>query len=296
MFRRIGSITIKTLTICMVSCAVVCNCCAQTAEEDALRKGVDFIRHDKFDEAIAAFNDVIAINPQSTSAYYNLGSAHDRKGDPNKAILNFSKAIEIDPTLADAYYNRGFAYYKKGSFDNAIADYAKVIELSPGAADAYYSLGLVYAQKGDQNKAIDAYTKAIKARPNFALAYDARAVAYVTKKNYLGAMADVNKAQALGFRSRPLKRRAAALAGGERGSANLSGSGSQEGGAAPAPVLVTAGVIFLLVSLLHLLRLIFKIKVMVGNFMVPLWFSAVGFIAPLLLAFWVFTVYITTYL
>ena len=286
MVKKIGPISISVLTIFMLSLAV-CNGHAQTTEDESMKKGVDLVRHDKFDEAIAEFNNVISVNPKLTSAHYNLGFAYDKKGDLDKAILNFSKAIELDPTLVDAYYNRGSDYYKKGSFDNAIADYNKVIELSPDSADAYYGLGLAYAQKGDLNKAIGEYTKAIKARPNFALAYDARAVAYVTKKNYMGAMADVNKAQALGFRSRPLKRVAADIVKIEKVPAQLPDNTSKQVMPVHALAMTTAGIIFILASLLHLLRAIFRVKVTAGNITIPVWFSAVAFIFTLLMAIWI---------
>ena len=116
MLRLKGAATIGVLTIMILS-LTVCNGYAQPAEEEGMKKGADLIRHDKFDEAIAEFNKVIAADPKSAAAYYNLGFAYDKKGDLPKAISYFSKAIEIDPTLADAYYNRGFVYYKKGAFD-----------------------------------------------------------------------------------------------------------------------------------------------------------------------------------
>jgi len=266
--------------------AAFCNGYAQTAEEETLKKGVDLIRHDKFDEAIAEFDKVIAANPKSASGYYNLGFAYDKKGDLEKAISNFSKAIEIDLALTDAYYNRGFAYYKKGAFDSAIADYNKVIEISPGSADAYYGLGLVYSKKGDSEKAISEYTKAIKARTNFALAYDARAVEYVAKKNYLAALADVNKAKSLGFRSRPLKRTSAGLTGAGETSAGPADNGSTQVRKTPPPALITAGIIFLIVCFLHLLRLVFRVKVTIGKFAIPLWASAIGAVILLLLSLW----------
>lgn len=52
--------------------------------------------------------------------------------------------------------------------------------------------------------------------------------------------------------------------------------------------LLVAGVIFLAVSAMHLLRFILKIELKVGAFIVPLWLSLVGFIVPLLLAIWMF--------
>ena len=285
MLRRIGIIMIVALIVILSPLAVY-NSYGQTTEEEILRKGVDLTRHDKFDEAIVEFNKIIDADPKSANAYYNLGYAYDKKGDLANSISNFSKAIEIDPTLTDAYYNRGFAYYKKGNFDSAIADYSKAIEISPDSADAYYGLGLVYSQKGDLDKAISEYTQAIKVRSNFALAYDARAVAYVTKKNYLLALADVNKAQSLGFRSRPLK----GMSRGSLANVEVVKAASNE----PAQdrhtqtVLKIVGIIFLAVSFLHLLRLVFNIKVTIGKFMVPIWFSAVGSIVLLFISLWVF--------
>ena len=274
------------LTIIILS-LIVCNGYTQTAEDESIKKGTDLIRHDKFDEAIIEFNKVITVNPKSAAAYYNLGFAYDKKGDLSNAISYFNKAIEIDATLADAYYNRGSAYYKKGNFDNAITDYNKVIEISPASADAHYGLGLAYSKKGDQDKAISEYTAAIKTRPDFTLAYDARAVVYVMKKNYIGAMADVNKAQSLGFRSRRIKRSGTGLTNAGEISTSLPVSESTKGRQAKT-ALMTAGAIFLLVGFLHLLRLLFRVKLMVGKFTIPVWLSAIVFLILLFFSAWMF--------
>lgn len=52
--------------------------------------------------------------------------------------------------------------------------------------------------------------------------------------------------------------------------------------------LVTAGIIFLIISILHLLRVLFKIEVRIGNHITPVWFSLLGFLFPLLLSLWMF--------
>lgn len=53
--------------------------------------------------------------------------------------------------------------------------------------------------------------------------------------------------------------------------------------------LIVAGVIFSLVSLLHVLRWYFKIEVIFGGYVIPMWVSGVGFIIALILATWMFT-------
>ena len=52
--------------------------------------------------------------------------------------------------------------------------------------------------------------------------------------------------------------------------------------------LFTAGIVFLLVAIMHLLRVVFKIEVKLRTFTVPLWLSGVGFIFALSLAVWMF--------
>lgn len=52
--------------------------------------------------------------------------------------------------------------------------------------------------------------------------------------------------------------------------------------------LKTAGVIFLLVSIFHLLRVIFKIEFIVGGTSIAPWISLIGFAVALLLSVWMF--------
>ena len=46
-----------------------------------------------------------------------------------------------------------------------------------------------------------------------------------------------------------------------------------------------AGVIFLLVAAVHLLRLVFRWEVILAGWQVPLWISAVGFVLSAFLAY-----------
>jgi hypothetical protein len=52
--------------------------------------------------------------------------------------------------------------------------------------------------------------------------------------------------------------------------------------------LKVAGIIFFIVSVMHLLRLILKTEVIIAGSVVPVWASVFGFIIPLWLALWMF--------
>jgi hypothetical protein len=52
--------------------------------------------------------------------------------------------------------------------------------------------------------------------------------------------------------------------------------------------LIIAGVIFLIVSILHLVRLVMKLRVTIGQTEVPINMSIVGLIVGLILSAWMF--------
>ena len=52
--------------------------------------------------------------------------------------------------------------------------------------------------------------------------------------------------------------------------------------------LIVAGIIFLVIFVLHLLRLILKVEVKIGSGIIPLWLSVPGLIVSLLLSLWMF--------
>ncbi len=54
--------------------------------------------------------------------------------------------------------------------------------------------------------------------------------------------------------------------------------------------LRVAGVIFLAVSIVHLLRVILKFEVIIAGYALPIWVSTLGFIFPLFLSLWMFKI------
>ena len=70
--------------------------------------------------------------------WYNRGAAFMAKGEYDQAIACFDEALAIEPSFAEAYCNRGTAYYEKGQYDPAISDFSKAIEINADFAQAYY--------------------------------------------------------------------------------------------------------------------------------------------------------------
>jgi len=76
--------------------------------------GIKLAHADFFDEAIAAFQRVLELEPRYADAHFNLGLAYWKKGLKNEAALEFRSALKIDP-----HHDRAKAFLseiKKGSF------------------------------------------------------------------------------------------------------------------------------------------------------------------------------------
>jgi tetratricopeptide (TPR) repeat protein len=129
------------------------------------RRGVALRISGEFEEAIADFKQVIALDPNnsrkySQKAYKQKGIAYGGLGEYERAIQDFDEAIHLDPEYAGTYANRGLTYYKLAQYARAISDYDEAIRLNPEFAYAYYHRGGAYWAMGDSEAAARDLAKA----------------------------------------------------------------------------------------------------------------------------------------
>jgi tetratricopeptide (TPR) repeat protein len=151
-------------------------------------------------EAVALFNQAVALNPRYTIAYLLRAIAKDQLNDHQGALADFNQAISLNPQDATAYNNRGHLKVEKLDDDQgALADYNQAISLNPKFATAYYNRGyLKYEKLDDDQGALADYNQAISLNPKFAIAYNNRGVLKVAKlDDDQGALADYNQAISL---------------------------------------------------------------------------------------------------
>jgi len=137
------------------------------------KEGNQYLLQGEFEQAIAAYQKAIELNPNDTEAYLNRGQAYAiGSGQYDLAIADYNKVIKINPRDAQAYFKRGKVYKQKGEFDRAISDYSKAIELNPNYAEAYTNRGVIYGRdKGQFDLAISDFNKAIEVNPQLLEAY-----------------------------------------------------------------------------------------------------------------------------
>jgi predicted TPR repeat methyltransferase len=96
---------------------------------------------------------------------FEVGVAASQKGDHPAALAAFQKVLELMPDSADGYYNIGFTQEKLGNSDAALAAYSKAVELRPDYYEALVALSNVHNLRKDYQAAMEALSKALELRP-----------------------------------------------------------------------------------------------------------------------------------
>ena len=141
------------------------------------RMGEAYELTQKYTEAAGAYQQAVAARPDP-AFYNNLGNSLARTGKVDDALAAYQKAIELDPTNTAMYW-RNFAVglYNSNRIKESVEPLKKATEADPKSAQAWYLLGAAlvytmdYKQEGDktipiiQPGTIEAYQKAIALDP-----------------------------------------------------------------------------------------------------------------------------------
>ena len=94
--------------------------------------GLIYANQGKYDPAIEAYQQAVALNDKSYQAWHQLGLVYSTSLKFDKAIEAYNKVIEINPNFASAYQGLGSAYFWSGNIEAAYAQVAKLKELKLG--------------------------------------------------------------------------------------------------------------------------------------------------------------------
>lgn len=132
----------------------------------------------KYAEAAEAYTKAVALKPDP-SYYNNLGNCLARTGKVDDALAAYQQAIMLDPTNTAMYWrNFAIGLYNTGRIKESVDPLRKATEADPKSAQAWYLLGAAlvntmdFKKDGDnlvpvmQPGTIEAYQKCIELDPN----------------------------------------------------------------------------------------------------------------------------------
>ena len=101
-----------------------------------------------WEDAIEAYQRVVAVEPSYAAAWNNLGLLHHRMGQYTEAQEAYEAALRAQPTCAEAAYNLGSLCEDLGELPASIRFYLRALELSPDYPDAHLNLAGVLGKSG----------------------------------------------------------------------------------------------------------------------------------------------------
>ena len=142
----------------------------------AFEAGVKLSQENKYDEAIAKFNEVVAQIPKCVECLTNIASLQLAKKDYDAAEGSYKKAIELNPSSAEAYNGLANLYNAQKKFDQAAeasAQAAKLGAAAPGGASAstVFNQGVIAWNASRIDDAKKAFEEAVKLDPKLAEAH-----------------------------------------------------------------------------------------------------------------------------
>jgi tetratricopeptide (TPR) repeat protein len=155
---------------------------AETAAvKAAFEQGVAFSNENKYDEAIAKFNEVLVTLPKCPECYNNIGAVNLKKKDYDAAEAAYKKALEVKADSADAYMGLANVYNAQRKFDQATeagAQAQKLLQASAAAtggtgvnASAVFNQGVIAWNAGKIPDAQKLFEQAVAADPKMAEAH-----------------------------------------------------------------------------------------------------------------------------
>lgn len=129
-----------------------------------LHKGMDKVKNRQFEEAVAIFDRLIAINAEIPEAWNNRGVALFRLGRIDEAIESYNRSLALDPNNLDALRNKGLLLIATGGFVEALECYDLVLRLG-GEPEDMESRAIALIGMGKLREALDCMLEAAEVKP-----------------------------------------------------------------------------------------------------------------------------------
>jgi protein O-GlcNAc transferase len=125
-------------------------------------------------EALEAWTQVVALEPDSAEAHDRLGALVADTEGFDAALPHFRHAVRLDPNLATAWCNLGLACAQTEQLHEALPALERALAIDPQLHKARLGCGLVYQKANRIDLAVEAYSRVVQDQPENHEAQSAR--------------------------------------------------------------------------------------------------------------------------
>jgi tetratricopeptide (TPR) repeat protein len=160
-------------------------------------RGITLASLNRFDEALTALERAIAVKPDYAEAYNNRGLILHASGRFDDALTSFDRAIALKPDNPHLYNNRGAVLLELQRRDEALASFEKSIALKPDYAPTYYNSGILLQDLMRLDESLARFDRAVSLQPDYAEAHHNRGAVLQDMRRPADAIAAYDKALGL---------------------------------------------------------------------------------------------------
>ena len=139
---------------------------------------------DKFDRAIAYFEESLKINDSNADVIVDLAYAYEMKGDMAQAIVYNNLLLDIDPYSFDAWVNIGKLYSMNEQHEKAIDSFDFALTIKDDDLSAMKMKALSLYLNDNVQESIKLFRKCLSLSPNDESVHDSLLEAYAALELY----------------------------------------------------------------------------------------------------------------
>lgn len=162
--------------------------------EDYLNEAEWYKKENKYDQALAAYRKVLAIDPDNLSAQFNAAIEFFRQQEYDQAVVHFIRVLQLDPTVAQAHFNLGLIYSIQEKIPQSINEFKKAVHYNPSYEKAHLYLANAFKKNAQFEEAISAYNHLLDLNPYHFDALTSLARSYNERQDRIPAIEHFEKA------------------------------------------------------------------------------------------------------
>ena len=136
-------------------------------------RGWEFYKADKFEEALAEWQDASRLDPEDSYVRNSIVNALAQLGRSGEALTAVRAAIRLDPKDAGLYHSLGYCLrvqadktQDQAGWKDAAAAFQRAIDIDPASSYAYHALAGMHWRLKRKREAVSGLRTAVSLNPN----------------------------------------------------------------------------------------------------------------------------------
>jgi arylsulfatase A-like enzyme/Flp pilus assembly protein TadD len=117
------------------------------------RASADALAEGRSDEAVRAFREILAEDPDNVQALFGLGNAQSAAGEVDSAMRTYQRFLALVPRSAQGHHSIAMCHAKKKDYDGALRETEAALALDPRFTDARLMRAEIFRERGDRERA-----------------------------------------------------------------------------------------------------------------------------------------------